>query len=266
MNHFPKLAALHPLMRLGIALLTATLLGGYVVSGIYMSWHYEKRDGVEGLTLDDIRGHYHGVSVPSPLIEALDADHPPELPDRERQLLLDWLRDPSTLSQRFDDFDLGEDAPAEIIATNCISCHARSASGDDAYPRLPLEYFDDISPLAVSREISPVPTDILAMSQHTHAPVMAVILMVVALLAAMTRAPRALIGLVVFAGAAGLLADMSAWWLSRLDDRWVYAIVVGGFAYALGTGLAGLAVIIDCIIPARRARPTPPAENATRTA
>lgn len=252
MNHFPKLAALHPLMRLGIALLTATLLGGYVVSGIYMSWHYEKRDGIEGLTLDDIRGHYHGVSVPSPLIEALEADHPPELPDRERQLLLDWLRNPSALSQQFDNFDLGDDAPAEIIAVNCLSCHARSATGDDAYAQLPLEYFDDISPLAVSREISPVPVNILAMSQHTHAPVMAVILLVVALLAAMTRAPRALIGLVVLIGAAGLTADMAAWWLTRLNDGWVFAIVGGGFAYSAGTGLAGLVVILDCIIPARR--------------
>jgi hypothetical protein len=81
---------------------------------------------------------------------------------------------------------------------------------------------------------------------------MAVILIVIALLAAMTRAPRALVGLVVFAGAVGLLADMAAWWLARDNDVWVYAIVGGGFAYSAATGLAGLIVIIDCLIPGRR--------------
>lgn len=251
MHTFPRLVALHPLMRLGVALLTITLLGGYVVSGIHMAWHYEKRDGVPGLTLDDIRGHYHGVTVPSPIIKALEEGHPEELPQRERNLLLDWLRNPATLSARYDDFDLGDDAPAEIIAANCISCHARNATGDNAYARLPLEYFDDIRPLSISREINPAPTEIIAVSQHTHAPVMAVILLVVALLGAMTRAPRPLTGLIVFVGGLGLLADMASWWLARSNDMWVYAIVGGGFAYSASTGLVGLIVILDCIIPGR---------------
>ncbi len=253
MQPFPRLTQLHPLMRFSIALLTLTLLGGYIVSGIHMAWHYDNRDMVPGLTLDDIRGHYHGITTPSPLIEALEQGHPEDLPDRERNLLLDWLKDPATLSARYDDFDLGDDAPAEIIATSCLSCHARTATGEGTYARLPLEYFDDIQPLTVTRQINPTTPEIIAMSQHTHAPVMAVILMVVAVLAAMTRAPRALTGLVVLAGAVGLLADMSAWWLARLDMVWIYAIVGGGFAYSAATGLAGAIVILDCLIPARRA-------------
>jgi hypothetical protein len=73
----PRLTSLHPLMRLGIALLVVTLLGGYIVSGLHMMWHYDTRDGLPELTLDDIRGHYHGVQSPSPLIAALESDHPP---------------------------------------------------------------------------------------------------------------------------------------------------------------------------------------------
>jgi hypothetical protein len=46
---------------------------------------------------------------------------------------------------------------------------------------------------------------------------------------------------------------MSGWWLARLDMVWVYAIVGGGFAYSAATGLAGAIVILDCIIPSRRA-------------
>jgi hypothetical protein len=249
-NPVPRLCQLPLLVRWSVALLTLVLLGGYVVSGIHMAWHYDNRDGVEGLTLDDIRGHYHGVSVPSPLIDALEAGHPEDLPDRERSLLLDWLNDPTNLAMSFDDFDLGDDAPAELIAMNCLSCHARNATGPDAYPEMPLEYFDDIQPLAISREINPTTTDIIAMSQHTHAPVMAVILLVLGLVGVMTRAPKALVGLITLVGAIGLGADMAAWWLARLDDTWVYAIVGGGFAYSASTGLVGLIIIIDCLIPA----------------
>lgn len=256
MPDFPRLTSLNPLTRLGVAVLVLVLLGGYVVSGIHMAWHYDNRDEVPGLTIDDIKGHYHGVTVESPLVKALEDGHPEDLPDRERNLLLEWLRDPATLSTRFDDFDLGDDAPAEIIATRCLDCHARNATGEGAYAKLPLEYFDDIRPLAVSREINPTTPEIVAMSQHTHAPVMAVILIVLALLGAMTRVPKSLNGLIVLVGALGLLADMSAWWLARSNDAWAYAIVGGGFAYSAATGLVGLIVIVDCLIPGGRRPPT----------
>lgn len=246
----PRLTQFAYPVRLSVALLTLVLLGGYIVSGIHMAWHYDQRDGVEGLTLDDIRGHYHGVSVPSPLIDALEAGHPEDLPDRERGLLLDWLNDPTTLAMKFDDFDLGDDAPAEIIAMSCLSCHTRNASGPDAYPQMPLEYFDDIQPLAISREINPTTIDIIAMSQHTHAPVMAIILLVMGLVGAMCRVPGSLVGLITLVGAIGLTADMAAWWLARQNDIWVYAIVGGGFAYSASTGLLGLIIIVDCVIPA----------------
>ncbi len=249
---FPRLTQLHPLMRLSIAVLTVVLLGGYIVSGVHMRNHYTNRDMVEGLTLDDIRGHYHGITTPSPLIKALEEGHPDDLPTRERNLLLDWLKNPATLSTKYDDFDLGDDAPAEIIAASCLSCHARNAAGEGTYKSLPLEFFDDIRPLTITRQINPTTPEIIAMSQHTHAPVMAIILIVLGLLAAMTRAPRGLLGLIVLVGSVGLLADMGAWWLARSNMTWVYAIVGGGFLYSAATGLAGLAIILDCLIPARK--------------
>ncbi len=248
----PRLTSLHAFTRLGIALLVVTLLGGYAVSGLHLQWHYSNRDGIEGMTLDDIRGHYHGVQSPSPLIAALESGHPDDLPEPERNTLLEWLRSGANLSEGYDDLDLGDMAPAEIIAVNCLSCHSRSASGPDTYAQLPLEYWDDIQPIAYAKDIQPTSEEILAMSQHTHAPTMAVILIVLAMLGAMTRAPRVLTGLFVFVGSAGLLADMAGWWLARGNDAWVYAIVAGGFCYAAATTLVGVFVVLDCLIPARR--------------
>jgi len=245
-----KLSELHIFMRLAIALLVVVLLGGYVVSGLHMKWHYDTRDGIDGLTLDDIKGHYHGVQSPSPLIAALENDHPETLADADRDALLAWLASGSNLSEGYDDLDLGDEAPAEIIAFACLDCHSRGASAPDAYAQLPLEYWDDIQPIAYAIDIQPTTTEILAMSQHTHAPTMAIILMVLALLGAMTRATRFIIGAIVLIGAVGLLGDMAAWWLARSNEGWVYLIVAGGFLYSAATTLVGLAVILDCLLPA----------------
>lgn len=245
----PRLTSLNPLLRLGIALLVVTLLGGYAVSGLHLKWHYDSRDGLPGLTLDDIRGHYHGVQSPSPLIAALESGHPDTLSAPDRQALLTWLRGGGNLSEQYDDLDKGDEAPAEIIAASCLSCHSRAATGDKADARLPLEYWDDIQPIAYAKDIQPTSEAVLAMSQHTHAPTMAVILIVLALLGAMTRAPRSLVGLIVLVGAAGLLADMSGWWLARGNDAWVYAIVGGGFCYAASVTLTGVFVVLDCLVP-----------------
>ncbi|MFK7883030.1 MAG: hypothetical protein AB8F26_02455 [Phycisphaerales bacterium] len=245
-----KLHELHVFTRLGIALLVVILLGGYVVSGLHMKWHYDSRDGIDGLSINDIKGHYHGVQSPSPLIAALESGHPDDLPEPDRNALLEWLASGSNLSEGYDDLDLGDEAPAEIIATFCLDCHSRGASGQDAYPQVSLEYWDDIQPIAYATNITPAPKEIIAVSQHTHAPTMAVILLVLALLGGMTRATRFIIGGIVLVGALGLLGDMSAWWLARGNENWVYLIVVGGFMYGASTTLVGIAVILDCIIPA----------------
>ncbi len=245
-----KLHQLHLFARLGIALLVLVLLGGFVVSGLYMRWHYDARDGQPGLTIDDIKGHYHGVNAPSPLISALESGHPEDLPEPDRDALLEWLTSGANLSLGYDDLDLGDEAPAEIIAAFCLDCHSRDAEGPDAYAQLPLEYWDDIQPIAHATDIAPAPIEIIAVSQHTHAPSMAIILTVLALLGAMTRAARPLIGAVVLLGAVGLAADMASWWLARTNADFAYLIVAGGFMYGASSMLIGITVILDCLIPA----------------
>lgn len=236
--------------RLGVALLVLTLLGGYVVSGIHLRLHYDNRDEEPGLTMNDIIGAYHGVQSPSPLIESLESGHPEALSDPERSALLDWLRG-DRLSQDYDNLDLGENAPSEIIAFNCLDCHTRSARGDGAMPEVPLEYWDDIQSIAYSKNIQPAGSNIVAMSQHAHAPTMAVILIVVAWLGACTRFGLRLTGLITLVGGLGLLIDMGGWWITRQYAAFAYPMVIAGAAYGIATTLLGLMVIADCLLPAR---------------
>ncbi|MEZ6243250.1 MAG: hypothetical protein R3B57_09420 [Phycisphaerales bacterium] len=249
----PRLKDLHPFARLGVTLLVLTLVGGYVVAGLHLRWHYDNRDERAGFSLDDIRAAYHGITSESLLLAALKRGHPDALDEADRKALTDWLAS-DRINTDYDNFDLGDQAPSEIIATSCLDCHSRSATGAEAYSTLPLDKADDVLSIAYSRDVQPSPTKIVAVSQHTHAPTMALVLLVVGALGVMTRWWGWLSGLVLAIGGGGLLADMGGQWLARTNEAWVYAIVVGGFAYAGSVMLMGLAVIVDLWLPGGRSR------------
>ncbi len=237
--------------RLGLSMIVLTLLGGLAVSGWYMAMHHEKRDDRPGLTMTDIRGHYHGVNAPSPLLESLEDGHPDGLPDDTRQALIDWLRG-DRISEDYDNLDLGDRAPAELIAQHCLDCHSRRSTGDDAYPELPLDYWDDVRAIAYSREIRPVDMEILAASTHTHSISLAVFAVATAALLLLTGWHPTLINLLVALMGFGLAADLASWWGARWDDRFVYLIVGGGFVFSASVGVALLLVLADLWRPHTR--------------
>jgi hypothetical protein len=233
---------------MGICLLTLTLLGGYIVSGLHLRWHYDNRDESPGLTINDIIGAYHGVQTPSPLITALESGHPESLDSSERTALLDWLGG-DRVSLDYDNLDLGDLAPSEIIAVSCLDCHTRSATGAEAAPGVSLEYWDDIRSIAGSKDIQPSPTKIIATSQHTHAPMMAIVMLTLGMLCLFTRFSHHIVGIAVFIAGAGLFIDMASWWITREIPAFAYAIVLGGGFYAFGTMISGCLILLDCVLP-----------------
>ncbi len=244
------LCELSLLARLGVAGLVIVAIGGTAASGLYLYMHHEERDEREGLTIDDVKAHYHGIVSEAPLLVSLEAGHPKTLEARDRELLIEWLRgDPATMSQTYDNLDLGEDAPAEIIAMSCLDCHARSSTGEGVAPEIALEYWDDVEALAISRDLQPVPLEILAASTHTHALGMSAIGIAIALLSLMTRWPRWLVGTVVAVTGVGLTADLAGWWLTRMDESFAYMVVAGGAGYGGGMTLLGVLIMLDLIWP-----------------
>lgn len=238
--------------RLGLSLLVLTLLGGLTVSGLYMAWHHENRDEQPGLTLTDIRGHYAGVNVPAPLLNALERGHPENLPEQSKQVLIDWLKG-TRISEDYDSLDLGDLAPAEIIASSCLDCHSRQSTGDNAYTQLPLDFYDDVVAVAISRDIRPVGLEVLAASTHTHAISLAVLALVSCALMLLTGWPRGLVNPIVLLMGLGLALDLSGWWIARVNDAVVPLIVLGGFVFAVCVAVSLLLVIADLWRPARHA-------------
>lgn len=236
-------------VRLGLSGLLLALLMGMTASAMHLYWHYENRDERPGLTRDDITGAYHGINAPSPLLAALERGHPQELPGSQREALIAWLRG-QRIAEDYDNLDMGENAPAEVIATSCISCHSRQASGSDAKARAtPLDYWDDVKRIAYSREIRPTPAKITAMSMHAHALSLGTMSIVVAALALGTSLPRRLMnGLIGLTGLA-LAADLAAWWLAREYAAFVSVIIGAGAVYNIGSALLMLLILADLWLP-----------------
>jgi hypothetical protein len=116
---------------------------------------------------------------------------------------------------------------------------------------MPLESWDDVKKVAFATNIAPVPINITAVSTHTHALSLAAMSLVLVLLAVMTRLPRGVVSLLTLVSGAGLLLDISSWWLARVNPLFVNTIMLGGGLYALSTCLLTFLIIIDLWFPKR---------------
>ena len=255
-QNWPRLAALPFFGRLSLAVLILVLLGGELASVMHLMEHHGKRDGQEGLTLVDIEGTYHGVRTEAPLRVALESGHPAELEGREAlpqadlDALLSWLdEEPTKLAQQWDNLDLGDAMPADLLDMHCADCHARTA-GEDLRAEPYLEYLDDVTAVATSKEILPNDMEILLASTHTHALSMGLIAIVVIVMAYCTGWWSGLIGFLSLLCALGLAVDLAGWWLARESASWIFALVVAG-----GVHIGSLCLLMAAILGELLLRP-----------
>jgi hypothetical protein len=236
--------------KIGVTAFAFVLLLGLAASGLHLHSHYHARDELPGLTLDDLRGAFHGVDRRAPLWTALAAGHPDGLPARERDWLIAWLSGPR-ISEDFDNLDLGDAAPAEILSRRCNSCHSRQAAAAASHgTSLALEYFDDVKKVAFSRRIAPTPMRVIIASAHAHALAMATMSLVVALLLMATRWPRRWVSLAIGCSGIALAADLASWFLARAIPELVWLIALAGIVYSVATCLMLLAILVDLWRPA----------------
>lgn len=262
-----RLCDLSIMVKLGVTGLILTLMGGLVASVAHLKLHHENRDEVPGVSLNDITGAYRGVEIRAPLLVSLEQGHPNTLAAEDRKVLLDWLNG-GRISVDYDNLDLGDRAPAEIIARDCVSCHSeKAAAAEPRAAKIPLDNFERVKQLAFTKKIDPPPTRILVLSTHAHALSMATMSFIVGGLLLCTRLPRALTRAGCMLMGIALAADIAAWWLARRDITvpgtgmiiptagMIYVIVVAGAVYNGVTALSLVAGFIDMWFPRfRRSR------------
>jgi hypothetical protein len=170
------------------------------------------------------------------------------LPDEEEyRSMVQWLES-DRISEDYDSLELGDFAPAEIIAVRCLHCHNRDgAEAAEADPEkvVPLEYWDDVKKVAFPKNLDPVPLSILVTSTHTHALTIPLVALVTSLLFLATAWPKGLRYGVVLLFFLALLLDVGSWWLARVWMPACYLILgAGGVFGALG-GLQLLGAFLD---------------------
>src|SRR5262245_39132045 len=122
-----KLRRLPFSLRLALAALLLSLALGEAASLYHLYRHHERKDEAPGLSFTDLEGAYPGVDQPSRLKRVLDEQHGRDhlTDEKERAALARWLAG-DHINVEYDSVDLGELAPAEILARRCVACHARS--------------------------------------------------------------------------------------------------------------------------------------------
>lgn len=236
-------------LRLGLSGVVLALGLGLLTSLEHLVAHHEKRDEVPGMSLEDVQAAYHGIRSPARLRTALEAGHPETLAASDRQALLEWLRG-TRIAESYDDPDLGERAPAELIAARCVQCHNKKAEGPAA--QLPLEYWEEIKKHAFERSLDATPKAIVAASAHAHAPALALWSLAVMLLLWCTRWPAWLRQLLCASLGLALALDLASWFLARDTLAFVYGIVLGGGVWALAMSCALLLILAELWLPQRR--------------
>ncbi|MBL1216383.1 MAG: hypothetical protein D8M59_02690 [Planctomycetes bacterium] len=252
------LRRLNPLLKVGLLFVLLTFGLGLYASAKHLHGHHENRDGRAGFSMDDLIGAYHGLEKTAPLLRAIENGHPSELegatalPEAEQQILLNWLHS-DRISEGYDNLDLGDQSPAEIIYRSCVSCHAAGASeGDGIGDEIPLEYWDEIKKVSFTTSVEPTGPEILTMSLHTHALGMGSLLAIVLILASGTSLPRGFIGLLGCFAGLGLFADLVSWLFAKESVAFVWLIGGGGAAFVSCTMLMMLMIIVDMWLPAKR--------------
>lgn len=268
MNDAPfHLRALGCGARLGLSGLVLVLAGGVLASVVFIYTHLHNRDGQPRLTMTDIVGAYHGAIAQAPIAGMLEDGHPPNLAEKDREALLDWLlgtkdaqgnRPPAGnphVFEGYDNIDAGDANPLDIVARACLSCHSRkpttTVAGSERAAQFPMDQWEDVKKLATSVAVTPTSTTGLLISTHAHALAMGSVGVVTGLLLVATRFPRRLVNLLFLLMGVGLAADVGGWWLARPYVEAVYLLMVGGGAFCGATGLSLFLILLDLWLPRR---------------
>lgn len=244
-----RLRALPATARVGLSGIVLALLLGLWASLEHLEEHHHNRDGESGVSLDDLTGAYHGLDRPAALVTALERGHPEGLPEAERRVLLDWLAG-GKVSEQYDDLELGDFSPAEVLGRNCVDCHARQ-SPDAAAAAVPLEYWDDVARVAFSRSLEPTPRSILVTSLHTHATSLSVLSLAVLALLWATRWSRGAVGALAGACGVALFVDLTCQLLARAHASLVLGVALGGALWGIALGLSCALVLLDLWWPSK---------------
>ncbi|HPF41700.1 MAG TPA: hypothetical protein P5081_21030 [Phycisphaerae bacterium] len=257
-------------------MLTAFLVmigGGYLFAIANIYHQHQMADGEAGLTLNDLRAAYAGLTIrrtsettiPSRMLTMLRTSMREYVDDdAEFSTLEGWLKDGGTQAG----LTQGEkrDTPERAMILNCMRCHATS-SGTEISKKAPFgpdEFtvdYEEIKPLVASEtsvdsDIVNVPPQLtiprLVLVTHAHMLAIPVFTLIVGGLFAGARFPRGLGSWITPLPMLALVMDFSGWWLARGAPAAIYLIAAAGAIFGVAFGLQLIVVLVDLWRPMSR--------------
>lgn len=246
---------------------------GYLFALANIYHQHQMADGRAGLSLDDLRASYSGLTVkrsketviPSRMLTMLRTSMREYVEDgADFEVLESWLKAGGSEAGMSE----GEArrTPERMLILNCMRCHAQSANTDISRkaPFGPDDFtvdYEMIRPLVATEtnlendEVF-VPPQLtvprLVLVTHAHMLAIPMFTLVVGALFACARFPRRARGWLTPLPMIVLIFDFAGWWLARGIPASIYVIAGAGAVFGAVFGLQIVVVLIDLWRPEKR--------------
>jgi hypothetical protein len=196
---------------------------------LHLYYSHQGRDGLPGLSVEDVRiayyGEHHQTRLGAALNGAMGANlHRPE----QKLIILDWI-DQGSKRAAFD----AEIQP--ILSSNCTMCH--SAASGMGLP--PLDSFDKVV------ELTQMDTGASAQSlvrvSHIHLFGIAFILFLVGRIFILCEMPVLLKRITVVIPFLAMLLDIMSWYMTKIVPQFAWVVVISG-------GLMGISFTLQIVV------------------
>lgn len=202
---------------------------GYLFSMLHVYYSHEGRDGVPGLSADDVMIAYYGSHDQTRLGAAINGPMGSNLPSQAAKTeILDWINsgvDEPTYTSRV----------KPILEDNCIMCH----SVESGRNILSLETYADVVSLTEMDTGTTIPA--LVRVSHIHLFGLAFILFFVGKIFLLCEMPRLLKRIAVIIPFMAVLVDILAWYVTKIIPGFAYVVIISG-------GLMGLSLWLQILL------------------
>ncbi|MHB8970523.1 MAG: hypothetical protein ACYC3X_10425 [Pirellulaceae bacterium] len=270
-----RLARLSLPAKLMITLLLLIIGPGYLFGTANIFFKHQNADGEPGLTVDDLRATFHGMTktfqldektiVTSAMLKQVRAggdmrEHLDKGGEPAVRGLLTWLEN----TAKEDEFakpglaDPGDPSAQQIIKAQCVECHnadggdmeevpyAATAESEPEYKLVMVTAKPEITVQAAGLRtlvIKPISESKLVHVTHIHVLTMPIFTFVVGVLFLMTGIPQSIKLLIGPLPLLAVLLDISGWWIARYVEPFIFVIGAAGGLFGATYALQILCVL-----------------------
>ena len=189
---------------------------GYLFAMFHLYFSHQGRDGVPGLSVEDVRIAYYGEHHQTRLGAAINGSMGGNLERPEqKQIILDWV-------DQGGERDSFEERIQPILSSNCIMCHS-AASGMGL---VSLESYEKVIELT-SMDTGASAQSLVRVS-HIHLFGIAFILFLVGRVFILCEMPVMIKRVTVAIPFLAMLVDIASWYVTKVFPQFAWVVVISG--------------------------------------